>query len=41
VEHRLKVFEHKMLRGIFGSEGGEEEDGYSYMIRSFIVWTLH
>jgi hypothetical protein len=41
-EHRLRAFESRALRGIFGPVREEfEEDGENYILRSFILFTLH
>jgi hypothetical protein len=41
-EHRLRVFENRALRGIFGRVREEfEEDGENYIRRSFIFCTVH
>jgi hypothetical protein len=41
-EHRLRVFENRVLRRIFGPEGMKwEEDGENCIMRNSIVCTLH
>jgi hypothetical protein len=41
-KHRLRVSENRVLRSIFGSKrGGGTEGGKTYIMRSFIVCTLH
>jgi hypothetical protein len=41
-EHRLRVFENKVLRGIFGPERKEmAEVGEGCTMRSFLTCTLH
>jgi hypothetical protein len=39
-EHRLRVFEDRMLRRIFGPKR-EEEDGEDCIMRNFITFILH
>jgi hypothetical protein len=40
-EHRVWVFENRVLRRIFGLKGDEvTEDGEDYIMRSFITFTL-
>jgi hypothetical protein len=41
-EHRLRVFENRVLRKIFGPQGNEVAGGgENYIMRSFITCTLH
>jgi hypothetical protein len=41
-EHRLRVFEHRVLRRIFETRRGDMSgDWRSFMMRSFITCTLH
>jgi hypothetical protein len=40
-EHRLKVFESRVLKGVFGTSRGELAGGWGVLIkRSFIICTL-
>jgi hypothetical protein len=40
-EHRLRVFENRVLRRIFGPERGDvREVGENCLMRSFIICTL-
>jgi hypothetical protein len=40
-ENRLRVFENRVLRGIFGPKMKWKETGEDYIMRSFITCTLH
>ena len=41
-EHRLRVFENRVLRRIFGSKkDGEQEIGENYIMRSLMICTHH
>jgi hypothetical protein len=40
-EHRLRVFENRVLRRIFGPKRNEvREVGDNYITRNFMTWTL-
>jgi hypothetical protein len=39
-EHRLRVFENRMLRGIFGLKRDEVTVGVSYSARNLIIHIL-
>jgi hypothetical protein len=41
-EHRLRVFENRVLRRIFGPKRGEVAEGWKdYIMSSFVTCTLH
>jgi hypothetical protein len=40
-EHRLRVFEKRVLRRIFGPKRDEEDNGESCILESFIICTYH
>jgi len=41
-ECRLRVFENRMLRGIFGAKRGEEKrSGENYIMRSLMISTAY
>ena len=41
-EHRLRVFEKRVLRRIFGSKrDGVQESGENYIMRSLMICTAH
>jgi hypothetical protein len=40
-ECRLRVFENKILRRIFGPKRDEKGSGEGFTIRNFIVCTVH
>ena len=41
-EHRLRVFENRELRGIFGPKrDGVQESGENYIMRSLMICTPH
>jgi hypothetical protein len=39
-EHRLRVFENRLLRRIFGLKRDEVTSGENYITRSFVICTL-
>jgi hypothetical protein len=40
-EHRLRMFENKVLRRIFGRQRDVLESGENCITRSFVICTLH
>ena len=40
-EHRLRVFENRVLRRIFGRRTGQQVSGENYIMRSLMICTPH
>jgi hypothetical protein len=40
-EHRLRVFENRVLRRIFGPKGRKTDHGENYIMMSFRTCNLH
>jgi hypothetical protein len=39
--HRLRVFENRVLRKIFGPEGTNTDCGENYIMMNFMAYILH